>query len=209
MIHFFTIIQEKELFCFLNLEKSLFEELEIDLGSSPKSENSVKDGGFRSFNRFDPNRERQEQFWNTKKEHFLCVSGAKTNYNEIITNVIKKRTSLLLIFSYFSLKLIERLFSPNFFLTYLYIKELEKLLKIYTNEKDRGRMFAYKRAISTIRALKTRIETVKDVENLHSIGVKIREKIKEILQTGRLGKTIILEVVQFLNLKSMIYFSGR
>ena len=58
-------------------------------------------------------------------------------------------------------------------------------------------MFAYKRAISTIRALKTRIESIKDIENLHHIGEKIKEKIKEILQTGRLGKAMILEVEVF------------
>lgn len=53
---------------------------------------------------------------------------------------------------------------------------------------------AYRKAISTIRSLDRKIEKTEDVDNLPTIGKKIKEKIKEILLTGGLRKADALEV---------------
>eukprot|EP01017_Pseudomicrothorax_dubius_P049589 TRINITY_DN923_c0_g5_i2.p1 TRINITY_DN923_c0_g5~~TRINITY_DN923_c0_g5_i2.p1 ORF type:complete len:447 (-),score=83.38 TRINITY_DN923_c0_g5_i2:796-2136(-) len=81
--------------------------------------------------------------------------------------------------------------NPNAFIT----DELEKLQKIYTNNKDKGRIIAYRRAISMIRSLQKKIESEKDVEELPTIGKKIKDKIKEILDTGKLRKAEVLQVI--------------
>lgn len=54
---------------------------------------------------------------------------------------------------------------------------------------------AYRKAISTIRSLDRKVEKVEDVDNLPTIGKKIKEKIKEILLTGGLRKADALEVI--------------
>lgn len=70
----------------------------------------------------------------------------------------------------------------------LIIGELEKLLKIYTNEKDKGRMIAYRKAIGYIRSLKFPIKSEDDIANMPTIGEKIKKKIIEIINTGKLLK---------------------
>lgn len=55
---------------------------------------------------------------------------------------------------------------------------------------------AYRKAISTIRSLEKKIEKVEDVDNLPTIGKKIKEKIKEVLLTGNLRKADALEVTR-------------
>ena len=56
---------------------------------------------------------------------------------------------------------------------------------------------AYRKAIAIIKSLKTKIESVKDVNNLFGIGTKIKAKIVEILETGKLMKATILQVIYF------------
>lgn len=70
----------------------------------------------------------------------------------------------------------------------LLVKELEKLMNYYQNNKDKGRMFGYRKAISAIRSLKFEISSVKDVENLAGIGSKTKGKIKELLENGTISK---------------------
>ena len=70
----------------------------------------------------------------------------------------------------------------------LIIGELEKLLKIYTNEKDKGRMIAYRKAIGFIRSLKFPIQSEADIADMPTIGDKIKKKIIEIINTGKLLK---------------------
>ena len=53
---------------------------------------------------------------------------------------------------------------------------------------------AYRKAISTIKSQTKQIETVHDVEDLPNIGQKIKAKIKEILETGKLRKAECLQV---------------
>ena len=79
--------------------------------------------------------------------------------------------------------------NPNAFI----ISELENVLKMYTNVGDQGRMLGYRKAITSIRGFPRKIETEKDLDEVPSIGEKIRKKIVEILQTGALRKARILE----------------
>eukprot|EP01017_Pseudomicrothorax_dubius_P034101 TRINITY_DN4632_c0_g4_i1.p1 TRINITY_DN4632_c0_g4~~TRINITY_DN4632_c0_g4_i1.p1 ORF type:complete len:470 (+),score=87.17 TRINITY_DN4632_c0_g4_i1:356-1765(+) len=73
------------------------------------------------------------------------------------------------------------------------IKEMEKLLKVYINQKDIGRTHAYRRAIATLKTFPKNIESEADVENLPGIGDKLKQKIKEILETGKLLKAEVME----------------
>ncbi|CAD8073711.1 unnamed protein product [Paramecium sonneborni] len=73
------------------------------------------------------------------------------------------------------------------------IEELEKLLKIYTNEKDKGRCIAYRKAIGFLKALPYPIKSSEDLKDMPTIGDKIKKKIIEILQTGQLTKVQKLE----------------
>jgi DNA polymerase lambda len=59
---------------------------------------------FKQFKVYDPTTKPRAKYWQSKKETFVCQTGAKHNFNAHITD------------------------------------ELEKLLKVYTNEKDIGRM---------------------------------------------------------------------
>ncbi|CAD8086303.1 unnamed protein product [Paramecium sonneborni] len=68
------------------------------------------------------------------------------------------------------------------------IEELEKLLKIYTNEKDKGRCIAYRKAIGYIKSLTFPIKSSDDLKEMPTIGDKIKKKIIEIIQTGSLLK---------------------
>ncbi|CAD8084561.1 unnamed protein product [Paramecium sonneborni] len=68
------------------------------------------------------------------------------------------------------------------------IEELEKLLKIYTNEKDKGRCIAYRKAIGYIKSLTFPIRSSEDLKEMPTIGEKIKKKIIEIIQTGQLQK---------------------
>ncbi|CAD8172309.1 unnamed protein product [Paramecium octaurelia] len=102
---------------------------------------------------FHPGSKQQIQFWENKREFFICDAGsAQTCYNNQI------------------------------------IEELEKLLKIYTNEKDKGRCIAYRKAIGYIKSLTFPIRSSEDLKEMPTIGEKIKNKIIEIIQTGQLVK---------------------
>ena len=65
---------------------------------------------------------------------------------------------------------------------------MDKLLKVYTNERDKGRMIAYRRAISFLKALPFEIKSADDMKDMPTLGDKIKRKIVEVIQTGKLKK---------------------
>ena len=67
--------------------------------------------------------------------------------------------------------------------------ELEKVLEFHTNEGNTFNAIAYRRAITQIKKYKKKIEYVNDIPKIKGIGEKIKEKIKEILITGKCKKS--------------------
>jgi DNA polymerase/3'-5' exonuclease PolX len=69
---------------------------------------------------------------------------------------------------------------------------LNKLLKVYRNNGDKGRTIAYSRAIATMKALNYEIKTIEDIQRLKAtekhISDKIANKINELLKTGSITK---------------------
>jgi DNA polymerase lambda len=53
---------------------------------------------------------------------------------------------------------------------------------------------AYRKAVSIIRAVPYKISSHEDVKNIRGIGTKIREKVTEIITTGKLRKAELLTV---------------
>ena len=74
-----------------------------------------------------------------------------------------------------------------------FLEEIQKLITIYDNEDDYGRKLAYTKGYSAVKNLTFEIQSVKDVEGVAGIGEKLREKIHEILLTGKLKRTESLE----------------
>lgn len=66
--------------------------------------------------------------------------------------------------------------------------ELMKLQKIYEDERDIGRKIAYLKAVSMIRSLDYDIDEKTDLGQIKGIGRKIADKIKELMQTGKINK---------------------
>jgi len=62
-------------------------------------------------------------------------------------------------------------------------------LKAYITKKDKGRMHAYRNGIAAIKSVPFRIENADQVKGVAGIGTKIRDKINEILSTGKLKKS--------------------
>ena len=67
--------------------------------------------------------------------------------------------------------------------------ELEKVLEFHNNEGNTFNAIAYRRAITQIKKYKKKIEYVNDIPKIKGIGEKIKEKIKEILITGKCKKS--------------------
>ena len=68
------------------------------------------------------------------------------------------------------------------------IEPLNRLLKCYSNDRDKGRTIAYSKAIAFLTSLPFQIKSAEDVKEMPTIGEGIRKKIIEILQTGALQK---------------------
>lgn len=68
---------------------------------------------------------------------------------------------------------------------------------MYSNEGDKGRKIAYSKAIAAIKSLDKELETDDDVDQLKhtqkGIGIKIVDKIKELLKTGSIRKLEMLK----------------
>ena len=65
---------------------------------------------------------------------------------------------------------------------------LEILMENYFLLKDKARAFAYRFAIATLRSYPEKITCIHQAENLSKIGLKIKKKIQEILETGTLKR---------------------
>ena len=71
----------------------------------------------------------------------------------------------------------------------LIVKEMEVLLNYYSAEKDIGRMVAYRKALGEVKGFKGEITLHTIQNNQLNIGPKVKDKIIEILETGKLKKT--------------------
>jgi DNA polymerase lambda len=76
------------------------------------------------------------------------------------------------------------------------IEPLQRLLKCYSNDRDKGRTIAYSKAIAFITSLGFPIKSAEDVESMPTVGAGIRKKIVEILQTGGLQKADNLQLLE-------------
>jgi DNA polymerase/3'-5' exonuclease PolX len=65
------------------------------------------------------------------------------------------------------------------------IKELETISKKEAMEKNFFKVRAYKKVINQLKELES-VVSMKDLQNIEGIGIKIRDKIEEILKTGKL-----------------------
>ncbi|GAM27101.1 hypothetical protein SAMD00019534_102760 [Acytostelium subglobosum LB1] len=65
---------------------------------------------------------------------------------------------------------------------------MEKLQSLSEAEGDHWRQYAYKKAVSILRALPFRVNDAKQISHIRGIGAKILDKIREILHTGTLLK---------------------
>jgi len=66
-------------------------------------------------------------------------------------------------------------------------------LKYYQQQGDKGRVIGYSKAITFLKQYGKPIESAEDVNGLPHIGDKIKKKIKEILETGKLSKFQFLQ----------------
>ena len=64
--------------------------------------------------------------------------------------------------------------------------ELEKKLELLKIEQDKGRIYGYGKAISTLKALPFKVTSVNDIKNVAGLGKKMERLIGEILTTGKL-----------------------
>jgi len=65
--------------------------------------------------------------------------------------------------------------------------ELEKMLKVVQIEHNQGRVHAYGKAISVLKALPFRVNSPKDATNISGLGKRMVKLIEEILRTGKIG----------------------
>uniref|UniRef100_A0A6B2L3W2 DNA polymerase n=1 Tax=Arcella intermedia TaxID=1963864 RepID=A0A6B2L3W2_9EUKA len=65
---------------------------------------------------------------------------------------------------------------------------LEVLEKNSHSQGEKWRAFAYGKAIRVLKNAKFKVNSVEDAKKLHGIGLKIQEKIQEILETGQLRR---------------------
>jgi len=66
--------------------------------------------------------------------------------------------------------------------------EFEKMLKVYEIQKDKGRVYAYGKMISLLKAFPKKIESPNDAKNVLGLGEGMIDKIQEILSTGKLQR---------------------
>ena len=115
-------------------------------------------------------------FKSNKKKKRISLSQDINNVSFKKINSIKKR------FEFFSNETKNNL-NKNI------TDELEKVLEFHTNEGNTFNAIAYRRAITQIKKYKKKIEYVNDIPKIKGIGEKIKEKIKEILITGKCKKS--------------------
>jgi len=65
--------------------------------------------------------------------------------------------------------------------------ELEKMLKVVQIERNKGRIHGYGKAISILKALPFKVNSVNDIKNVSGLGKSMERSIEEILKTGKLS----------------------
>ena len=66
--------------------------------------------------------------------------------------------------------------------------ELDKLADIYKSQSDEWRSFSYSKAAKLIRGVKFEVRSADDLRDLRGIGSKTRDKVAELLRTGRCAR---------------------
>ncbi|KAG7394225.1 hypothetical protein PHYBOEH_005480 [Phytophthora boehmeriae] len=65
---------------------------------------------------------------------------------------------------------------------------LEEMLEYFAVERDVWREYMYKKIISSLKALRHRVSSAKDLKDLHWVKGRLRDKVIELLETGRISK---------------------
>ena len=68
------------------------------------------------------------------------------------------------------------------------ISFLERMMKKYELERNKGKVFGYRRAINGLKAYRDPITNPKVLDNIPGVGPKTVEKIKEFLESGEFQK---------------------
>ncbi|KAE8910768.1 hypothetical protein PF005_g13073 [Phytophthora fragariae] len=65
---------------------------------------------------------------------------------------------------------------------------LEEMMEFLDIERDIWRQYMYKKVVSSLKAMRHRVCSVKDFKDMHWVKGRLRDKVIEILETGRLAK---------------------
>eukprot|EP00644_Phytophthora_capsici_P000294 jgi/Phyca11/99551/e_gw1.4.557.1 len=65
---------------------------------------------------------------------------------------------------------------------------LEEMMEFLDVERDVWRQYMYKKVVSSLKATRHRVCSVKDFKDMHWVKGRLRDKVIEILETGRLAK---------------------
>ncbi|KAG6609354.1 dna polymerase lambda-like protein [Phytophthora cinnamomi] len=65
---------------------------------------------------------------------------------------------------------------------------LEEMMEFLDVERDIWRQYMYKKVVSSLKAMRHRVRSVKDFKDMHWVKGRLRDKVIEILETGRLAK---------------------
>lgn len=67
-------------------------------------------------------------------------------------------------------------------------EQLGRLLKYYTSMSDKGRMFGYRRALTSLNQHTDPIYDIDQLDNIPNIGKGIRDKVKEYMAEGHIKR---------------------
>ncbi|KAG7380543.1 hypothetical protein PHYPSEUDO_007053 [Phytophthora pseudosyringae] len=65
---------------------------------------------------------------------------------------------------------------------------LEEMMEFLDVERDVWRQYMYKKVVSSLKTMRHRVCSVKDFKDMHWVKGRLRDKVIEILETGRLAK---------------------
>ncbi|KAL4125168.1 hypothetical protein PRIC2_008754 [Phytophthora ramorum] len=65
---------------------------------------------------------------------------------------------------------------------------LEEMMEFLDVERDVWRQYMYKKVVSSLKAMRHRVCSVKEFKDMHWVKGRLRDKVVEILETGRLAK---------------------
>lgn len=71
--------------------------------------------------------------------------------------------------------------------------QLTKLLQYYTSMQDKGRMFGYRRALTSLNQHTDPIYEIDQLEHIPNIGKGIIDKVKEYINEGQIKRFAFLE----------------